>query len=97
MRDENECSLAFCCLQSSNQVFSLLSWNYALKLVKFHVQNIDYTLRGVIPGDGYGWGIAYYLFPIAAAAAFGGAVWMLVRKVKIRKALCTQASEPQRE
>ena len=33
----------------------------------FYFQNMDYTMRGVIPGDRYDWGIAYYLFPVAAA------------------------------
>lgn len=52
----------------------------------FHIQNTDYSMRGVIPSSSYAWGIAHYLFPIAAIVVFGAAVWMLVQKIKLKSA-----------
>lgn len=59
----------------------------------FHVQNLDYTMRGVIPGSNYDWGMAHYLFPVAATVAVAAAIWMLVMKIRFKKALKAQAVE----
>lgn len=60
-------------------VFAILS------AVVFHMQNWDYSDRGVIPGSTYEWGIAYYLFYAAAAMVLVGAVWMKVENRKRKK------------
>ncbi|MBE6776541.1 MAG: hypothetical protein E7542_00300 [Ruminococcaceae bacterium] len=60
-------------------VFSFLN----LLIVAF--QNYDYYLRGVIGNEVYDWGIAVYLFYIAAALSLIGAIWMLVVKIKLKK------------
>ena len=52
----------------------------ALTFGVFCIQNADYTMRGILPSDNYSWGIAHTLWPIAAAAAFAGSVWLLVKK-----------------
>lgn len=59
----------------------------ALAFGVFAVQNWDYTDRGIIPSSSYNWGPAHTLFPAAAAAAMIAAVWMLVRKITIKKQL----------
>lgn len=53
----------------------------------FAMQNWDYTDRRVIPSNSYDWGLAHTLFPIAAGIALIGAIWMLVKKVMIKKVL----------
>lgn len=60
-------------------IFSLLSFGV------FSMQNFDYSDRGVIPSNTYGWGVAYYIFYIAFAMALIGAVWMLVSKIIQKK------------
>lgn len=60
-------------------VFSLLA------LGVFCIQNFDYTDRGVIPSSTYDWGAAYYVFYIAFAVTFVGAIWMLVSKIIQKK------------
>lgn len=52
----------------------------------FTLQNWDYTDRGVIPGSNYDWGMGYYLLYVGAAVTLAGAVWMLVIKIKNKKA-----------
>lgn len=59
----------------------------ALAFGVFAVQNWDYTDRGIIPSSSYDWGPAHTLFPAAAAAAMIAAVWMLVKKITIKKQL----------
>ena len=51
------------------------------------IQNADYTMRGILPSDNYSWGIAHTLWPIAAAAAFAGSVWLLVKKKRCKRAI----------
>lgn len=51
------------------------------------IQNADYTMRGILPSDNYSWGIAHILWPIAAAAAFAGSVWLLVKKKRCKRAI----------
>ena len=53
------------------------------------MQNLDFTERGVIPSSSYDWGIGYYVFFGAAAVALIGAVWMLVKKIIIKRQLKT--------
>ena len=60
-------------------VFSFLN----LLIVAF--QHYDYYLRGVIGNEIYDWGIAVYLFYIAAALSLIGAIWMLVVKIKLKR------------
>lgn len=46
----------------------------------------------ITDSDLYNWGIAYYMFPIAAAAAFAVGIWMLVRKSQLKKQMKAQIS-----
>jgi hypothetical protein len=55
----------------------------------FHRLNWDFIDRGVTPSDSYDWSIAHTLFPIAAVILAVGAVWMLVKKIIIKKELKT--------
>lgn len=79
-------------------VFSMLSILFAilkkpiiivicsvLSLGVFCLQNFDYADRGVIPGNTYEWGVAYYVFYIAFALVLAGAICMLVSKIIQRK------------
>lgn len=68
-------------------IFSLLSYGI------FSIHNWDFTDRGVVPNANYGWGVGYYLFFGAAIATFIGAVWMVVAKIKIKKAARTVVLE----
>ena len=68
-------------------VFALLA------LGASRVQDWDYTVRGVILGGRYTWGIAHYLYPAAAVAACIGAVWLWGRKRKARKGRGAQVEE----
>ena len=56
------------------------------------IQNADYTMRGILPSRNYDWGIAHTLWPIAAAAAFAGSVWLLVKKTRCKRALLQPAA-----
>lgn len=47
----------------------------------FALECWDYTDRRVV-GYTAGWGGAFYLFIIAVAIIFGGAIWLLISKVK---------------
>ena len=60
-----------------------------LAFAVFCIQNLDFTERGVIPSSSYDWGIGYYVFFGAAAVALIGAVWMLVKKIIIKRQLKT--------
>ncbi len=51
----------------------------------FQIQNTDYTMRGVLPNTYYDWGIAHSLFPTAVAVAIVASVWMLVKKIIVKK------------
>lgn len=51
----------------------------------FQLQNMDYTMRGILPGTYYDWGIAHYLFPVAVAVALAASIWMLVKKIIVKK------------
>lgn len=56
-----------------------------LACVVFHLLNLDFIDRGVIPSDSYDWGIAHTLFPIAAVIMIASALWMLVMKIIIKR------------
>ena len=58
----------------------------------FHLLNLDFIDRGVILSDSYDWGIAHTLFPIAAVILAGGALWLLVMKVNLKKQLKAMVS-----
>lgn len=47
----------------------------------FALECWDYTDRRVV-GYTAAWGGAFYLFIIAAAIIFGGAIWLLINKIK---------------
>ena len=42
--------------------------------------NWDFSDRGVISSDNYGWGFGYYLFFVAAIVAVVGAIWLIAAK-----------------
>ncbi len=46
----------------------------------FMLQTADYTSRGVVPSDNYGWGIAYYLAFAAFVVALVAAIWLFVER-----------------
>lgn len=56
----------------------------------FAMQNWDYTDRGVIPSDSYDWGLGHTIFPIAAIIVVVGAIWMLVKKIIVKRKLKAQ-------
>ncbi|MBQ8249057.1 MAG: hypothetical protein IJY93_04140 [Clostridia bacterium] len=56
-----------------------------LAFLTFYIQNWDYTDRGIIPSSNYDWGIAYYIFIVAAVALLANSVWMLIIKIKNKK------------
>lgn len=60
-------------------IFAGLAWGV------FALLNKDFTSRGVIPSDSYDWGLAHTVFPIAAVIVLIGAIWMLVKKILIKK------------
>ena len=49
--------------------------------------NWDFEDRGVVPSSLYDWGVAKWVYIAAAAIAIAGAVWLLVVKVKEKRAL----------
>lgn len=59
----------------------------ALSCGGFQIMNLDFTWRGVIPGKYYDWGMTHTLFPIAVGLFVIGAVWMLVKKIIVKKQL----------
>lgn len=61
-------------------IFGLLSF------AVFSMQNWDYEERGIVPSSRYGWGIGHHLFYVGAVIVLAGAIWMLVEKIKIKKA-----------
>lgn len=46
----------------------------------------DFADRSVITGDTYGWGIASWLYIVAAIVVIAAAIWMLVVRAKSKKA-----------
>lgn len=58
----------------------------------FAMQNWDYTDRGIIPSDSYDWGLAYTIFPIATTIVLIGAIWMLVKKIIVKRQLKAEVS-----
>lgn len=51
-----------------------------LALGVFYLQCWDYKDRGIVPSDLYKWGIAYYIFYIAAFVVIAAAVLMFIHK-----------------
>ena len=64
-----------------------------LSLGMFYLHVADYRLRGYVPSERYRWGIGHYLFVVMAAVAFGCAVWLLVKKVQLKKGAKVPQSE----
>ena len=56
-----------------------------LALGIFWLMHFDYTDRGVLPTNTYGWGMANYLTYIVGIAVAIGAVWLFVEKRKIKR------------
>lgn len=63
-------------------IVALLSFGpfYLLSLI----MNEDWGVGAT--GGSYAWGVGYYLFHAAVVVAIGGAVWLLVEKMKEKKA-----------
>ncbi len=56
-----------------------------LATIVFLIQCWDYSSRGVIGTKAYDWGLAYYLFYVAAVVSLIGAIWLLSRKSAFKK------------
>lgn len=69
-------ALVFACVSKGipSLVFSVIGF------ILFLVLNWDFSERGVISSDNYGWGFGYYLFFLAAIVAVIGAIWMIAAK-----------------
>lgn len=63
-------------------VFAVLTFGpfYLLSLIMHE----DWSVG--VEGGNYAWGVGYYLFHAAVVVAIGGAVWLLIEKVKEKKA-----------
>lgn len=84
----------FCLIVGLSVIARLFAWGRKpigtilftlMSMGVFQIQNTDYTMRGILPGAYYDWGVAHYLFPIAVAVALVASVWMLVKKIKAKK------------
>lgn len=51
----------------------------------FNIEKWDFSDRGVIPSEDYGWGLGYYIFYIGFAVSFVSAIWMLITKIRIKR------------
>lgn len=69
-------ALIFACVSKGipSLVFSVIGF------MLFLVLNWDFSERGVISSDNYGWGFGHYLFFLAAIVAVIGAIWMIAAK-----------------
>lgn len=56
-----------------------------LAFIVFVIQNWDYSDRGVVPSRKYDWGAGYYVFFVAAAVVFIGAILMKISQSKAKK------------
>ena len=63
-------------------IFALLSFGpfYLLSLIMHEDWGVG------ADGGSYVWGVGYYLFHAAVVVAIGGAIWLLVEKIKAKKA-----------
>ena len=61
-------------------VFTLLSF------LVFAFLSFDFYHRGEIPNESYNWGFGYYIFYIATILTIIGAVWMIIEKLKLKRA-----------
>lgn len=52
----------------------------------FLLMNFDFEDRGIVQNSNYSWGAAYYLYFIGVVVTLIGAVWLLVTKIKVKKA-----------
>ena len=68
-------------------IFTLLSYGV------FYIHSWDFTDRGVVPNTNYGWGIGYYLYFVAVAITVVGAIWLLIAKIKSKRAAKKEVQE----
>lgn len=54
-------------------------------MVAFMMIQFDFSDRGVMSGDRYGWSVVNFLTYIIAIGIFVGAVWLFIQKKKIKK------------
>ena len=54
-------------------------------MLAFMLIQADFSDRGVMSGDNYGWGVANFLTYIIVIGIFVGAVWLFIQKKKIKK------------
>ncbi|OZG60023.1 hypothetical protein BLEM_2198 [Bifidobacterium lemurum] len=79
-------------------VFSLLALLFAvlkkpiativfaiLALLVFLAQSFDFSNRGVVPSDNYGWGIGYYALFAGIIVTIVGAIWMFAAHRQAKK------------
>lgn len=67
-------------------VFSALTLGLSLFL------NWDFEDRGVVPSSLYDWGVAKWIYLVAAVIAIAGAAWLLVVKMREKRALKTDST-----
>lgn len=53
----------------------------------YYLMICEFNALGIMPNSYYDWGIAYYLYFIGLLCVFSGAIWMFIKKVKIKKQL----------
>ncbi len=75
------CTLIFAALKKP---IGVIIFNVLATLV-FMLQNFDYKDRGIIPGDNYNWGIAYYAFAVCSAIIIVCAIAAIVLKIIEKK------------
>ncbi len=58
----------------------------ALAMMAFWIIRFDFEGRGVVPSGSYNWGVSSWLAYVIGVVVVAGAVWLLVVKIKIKKA-----------
>lgn len=66
-----------------------------LAFAAFRLMVYDLDERGVVPSRNWDWGVDYYLLHIVTAAIAVAAVWMLVVKIKAKRAAKAARIDPQ--
>lgn len=56
-----------------------------MALVSFGIIQYDFKKRGVLPSNSFDWGIANYLVYVLGVIILGGAIWLLIEQIKIKK------------
>lgn len=60
-------------------IFNLLTF------ASYHLMMWDFKDRGVIPSRYYDWGAAYYLYYAGLVLLFAASIYMLVKKIQVKK------------